>query len=158
MIVETIIDYHQLSYRLKGALQWFIGSFGTCIMPISQALYLSLQIWRFGLHFARPIPELFIITNHMVEMIYVRWRHLLTQPHKLLQYADAIEKAGAVVDNCWGFVDGTVRPVCRPNEYQRAINNGHKRVPSIKFQTVALPNGLVRNLFGPVEGAMTVIC
>ncbi|XP_022806314.1 uncharacterized protein LOC111343414 [Stylophora pistillata] len=30
--------------------------------------------------------------------------------------------------------------------------NGHKRVHSLKFQSVTLPNGLIANLFGPVEG------
>ena len=35
---------------------------------------------------------------------------------------------------------------------QRAIYNGHKRIHSIKFQSVALPNGLVGHFYGPVEG------
>lgn len=76
-------------------------------------------------HFARPVPELSIITNHMMDLIYGRWHHLLTRynhdllsPPKLLQYANVIQQAGAALDNCWGFVDGTVRPVCRPNENQ----------------------------------------
>ena len=47
-------------------------------------------------------------------------------------------------------VDGTVRPICRPGEMQRAVYNGHKRVHGLKFQSVALPNGLIANLFGPV--------
>ena len=73
-------------------------------------------------------------------------------PPKLLQYGQVIEQAGAALDNCWGFVDGTVRPVCRPSENQRAIYNGHKGAHSNKFQALALPNGLVGNLFGPIEG------
>ena len=88
-------------------------------------------------HFARPVPELSIIRNHMMDLIYGRWHHLLTRydllsPPKLL-HAQVIEQAGAALDNCWGFVDGTVRPVCRPSENQRVICNGHKRVHSIKF-------------------------
>ena len=67
-------------------------------------------------------------------------------------YADALYLSGAALENCWGFIDGTVRPVCRPGENQRAIYNGHKRVHSVKFQSVALPNGLVGHLYGPVEG------
>ena len=67
-------------------------------------------------------------------------------------YADAIYRSGAALENCWGFIDETVRPVCRPGENQRAIYNGHKRVHSVKFQSVALPNGLVGHLYGPVEG------
>ena len=110
-------------------------------------------------HFARLVPEISIRNNHIMELIYERCHHLLTRynhdllsPPTLRQYADAIQQAGAALDNCWGFIDGTVRPVCRPNENQRSIYNGHKRVHSIKFQAVALPNGLVGNLFGPVEG------
>ena len=45
-----------------------------------------------------------------------------------------------------------VRPVCRPGKNQRAVYNGHKKIHALKFQSVAEPNGLVANLFGPVEG------
>ena len=45
-----------------------------------------------------------------------------------------------------------MRPVARPGEHQRVLFNGHKRVHAIKFQSVVAPNGLIVNLFGPVEG------
>ena len=67
-------------------------------------------------------------------------------------HPDAIYRSGEALEDCWGFIDRTVRPVCRPGENQRAIHNGHKRVHSIKFQSVALPNGLVDHLYGRVEG------
>ena len=35
--------------------------------------------------------------------------------------------------NCWGFIDGTVRPVSKPGMYQRVLYNGHKRVHALKF-------------------------
>lgn len=63
-----------------------------------------------------------------------------------------IHTKGAALQNCWGFVDRTVRPVCRPGENQRVLFNGHKRIHAIKFQSVAAPNGLIANLYGPVEG------
>ena len=56
------------------------------------------------------------------------------------------------MDNCWGFIDGTVRPICRPSRNQRVVYNGHKRVHAIQFQSVVAPNGLIANLYGPVEG------
>ena len=46
-------------------------------------------------------------------------------------------------------MDGTVRPICRPEENQRSVYNGHKRVHALKFQSIALPNGLIGHLFGP---------
>ena len=70
----------------------------------------------------------------------------------LKNYAAAIHSKGATLSNCWGFVDSTVRPVCRPRQNQRTLYNGHKRVHSIKFQSVVAPNGMIANLFGPVEG------
>ena len=54
--------------------------------------------------------------------------------------------------NCWGFIDGTVRPVSRPGKNKRVLYNGHKRVHAVKFQSIAAPNGLIANLYGPVEG------
>ena len=49
-------------------------------------------------------------------------------------------------------MDGTVTQICRPGKMQRTVYNGHERVHAIKFQGIATPNGLVANLYGPVEG------
>lgn len=57
---------------------------------------------------------------------------------------------GAALPYCFGFLDGTVRPSCRPEEMQRAVYDGHKRVHGLKFKSVALQNDLIANLFGPV--------
>ena len=42
--------------------------------------------------------------------------------------------------------------IARPQENQRVMYNGHKRIHSIKFQSVVIPNGLIANLHGPFEG------
>ena len=78
------------------------------------------------------------------------WNQAILNPLALQQYADAVSDKGAALNNCFGFVDGTVRPICRPGENQRMLYNGHKRVHALKFQAVALPNGLIGQLFGPV--------
>ena len=57
---------------------------------------------------------------------------------------------GAALQNCFGFVDGTVRQICRPGQMQRAVYNGHKSVHDQKFRSVVLPNGMIANMFGPV--------
>ena len=59
---------------------------------------------------------------------------------------------GASLHNCWGFTDRKVCPICRPQEMQRVVYNGHKRVYAIKFQFVVTPNGIIANLYGLVEG------
>ena len=109
--------------------------------------------------FGRPVPQLCMVTNHMVDYLFNRYGDLLQNldqpwlaPHHLQMYADAIHNKGAALENCWGFIDGTVRPICRPKDNQRMVYNGHKRVHAIKFQSIVTPNGLIANLFGPVEG------
>ena len=110
-------------------------------------------IHRFG----RPVPLLSMATNHVLDYIYnthghliTQWNHTLLSPLSLEVYAETINQKGAALENCFGFVDGTVRPIARPDEHQRIMYNGHKRVHALKFQSVALPNGLIGNLFGPV--------
>ena len=66
-------------------------------------------------------------------------------------FVDAIHVKSTSLENCWGLIDGTVGPLCRPGENQRIMYNGHKKVYTIKFQFVVVPNSLIANLFGPVE-------
>ena len=44
-----------------------------------------------------------------------------------------------------------MRPICRPGHEQRLVYNGHKRVHALKFQSTSLCNGIIANLFGPVD-------
>ena len=109
--------------------------------------------------FGRAVPQLSMISNRIADIIFDDYGHLLrnlAQPWlsqaELKQFAESIHAKGAPLETCWGFIDGTVRPPCKPGQNQRALYNGHKRVHSIKFQSVVAPNGLIANLYGPVEG------
>ncbi|KAG3247902.1 hypothetical protein PI124_g7403 [Phytophthora idaei] len=44
----------------------------------------------------------------------------------LAAYASAIYDKGAPLSTCVGFIDGTVRGMCRPNKNQQYVYNGHK--------------------------------
>ena len=127
---------------------------GLCILlkRVSYPCRLSDLIPRFAL----PVSALSLITNHVLDYIYAVHTHRITQwnqeiinPVALQSYADAICRKGAALDNYLGFLDGTVRPISRPGERQRVVYNGHKRVHALKFQSLALPNGLIGNLYGP---------
>ena len=75
----------------------------------------------------------------------------------LEEVARAIHQKGAALDICWGFVDGTIRPIYRPGENRRVVYNGHKRVHCLKFQSVVPPNGMIANLFGPTGESIGLI-
>ena len=114
--------------------------------------------------FARPVPQLCMASNLVMDYIYRAWGRLLTNlkqpwlsPVNLERFANGVFEKGAPLSNCIGFLDGTVRPVCRPGTNQRLLYNGHKKVHAIKLQSVAVPNGLVANLYGPVEEKGTTV-
>lgn len=85
-----------------------------------------------------------LINTESANGIQKSWIHLLLQ-----RYADAVANKGAPLQNCFGFIDGTVSPIARPDTNQRIVYKGHKRVHAIKFQSVTLPNGIIGHLYGP---------
>lgn len=109
--------------------------------------------------FGRSEAAVSIIVKHLIDFLIEEHGHLLSSLNRtwltrdnLDRYAAAVRERGGVVPNCWGFIDGTVRPLSRPKRHQRVVFNGHKRVHALKFQSVVAPNGLVANMFGPIEG------
>ena len=67
---------------------------------------------------ARSVPELSMTRNEVVDWMYTshgkkitQWNHDLLNHNALNQYADAISNKGAALDNCFGCIDGTVRPI-----------------------------------------------
>ena len=65
--------------------------------------------------FGRPVPQLCMIINLVVDYLFDRYSYLLhnlnqawLSSQNLQMYADAIHNKGAALDNCWGFIDGTV--------------------------------------------------
>lgn len=90
-----------------------------------------------------------MVTNEVLDFIYnthshkiTEWNHALLSPALLQTYADAMYAKGATLNNCFGFINGTVRPIARPGR--------HKRVHALKVQSLTLPNGMIGNMFGPV--------
>ena len=109
--------------------------------------------------FGRPVPEICMIYDTVLDWMYdvhgyhlTSWNQNFLSPAALEEYVTAITQQGSPLTNCFGFIDGTVRQICRPGKMQRVVYNGHKRVHALKFQAIAVPNGLIANLYGPVEG------
>ena len=110
--------------------------------------------------FGRSKAALSLIFNRMLVWIWERWGRLVTNPFQqpyftqalLDDYSTTIGASTSIDLHVWGFIDGTVRPICRPSHDQRIFYNGHKRTHALKFQAVTAPDGLITHLFGPVEG------
>ena len=80
-----------------------------------------------------------------------QWNHDILNPRYFDTYTDAISRKGAALQNCFGFIDGTIRPMCRPSQEQRTMFNVRPQKGSLLEVSVSdWPNGLISNLFGPV--------
>ena len=70
--------------------------------------------------------------------IYDRFHHLLDSLDLVWldpeAFAEAVHEKGAPLTGCWGFIDGTPRPIARPVRNQRLMFSGHKRTHCLKFQ------------------------
>ena len=86
-----------------------------------------------------------MISNIVLDVLFNNWSHLLrtfqqnwfSQQH-LEHVANMIFDKGVLLDNFWGFVDGTVHAISRPGIHQIVLYYGHKRYHA--------------NLYGPDEG------
>jgi len=70
--------------------------------------------------------------------LYDRFKHLLSSldlvwldPELVSQF---INNKGAPLNQCWGFIDGTARPIACPIRNQCNMFSGHKRTHCLKFQ------------------------
>lgn len=97
-----------------------------------------------------------VVCSDVLDFVYdthshriTRWNPTVLSPADPQIYSDAIAAKGAALQNCFGFIDGAIRPIRRPGEQQRILYNGHKKFHSLIFQAVALPNGPIGNFYGP---------
>ena len=65
--------------------------------------------------FGRPVPVLTMICNQVIDFIYDSHGHHITEcnpvlldPPSLQKYDKAIAMKGSPLDNCFGFIEGTV--------------------------------------------------
>jgi hypothetical protein len=67
------------------------------------------------------------------------------------RFANAVERVSGI-DVVFGFLDATVRPICRPSVGQKECYNGKDRIHALKFQICSTPDGIIQHLDGPWPG------
>ena len=107
-IPEEIRCYNGMVFNKEEALCIFLKRYAY------PCRYQDLML-RFG---QRAVPQLCMISNQVQNIIYENWGFLMRNMNqnwlsrRNLEFAEIIHTKGAPLDNCWGFVDGTTRPVC----------------------------------------------
>ena len=96
--------------------------------------------------------------NRLVYFLYQRyhaqrfWDAQRLTLAKLQEYEHAISTSCKGINKIWGFIDGTVRPIARPEVDQERFYSGHKGYHGIRFQAIVTPDGLISSLYGPEYG------
>ena len=67
-------------------------------------------------------------------------------------YAQIVNAKTGLMNNIWGFIDGTLRHTCRPTYNQKLMYSGHKRHHGIRFQSAVTHDGLFACMFGAING------
>lgn len=110
--------------------------------------------------FGLSSPYISTICNHVMRLIVQNKGNLLFDlnnihwltEQRLNLYAKSIVSKGSPIHNCWGFIDGTPRAICRPAQDQQEYFSGHKRFHCLKYQSVVCPDGIITSLLGPFKG------
>ncbi|PWW74667.1 hypothetical protein C7212DRAFT_209210, partial [Tuber magnatum] len=93
------------------------------------------------------------IFNNVIEYLiekyskHIEWDNIRLSRKQILKYSDMIERKG-VVKSVWGFIDGTIRTICRPIHHQQYYYSGYKKYHTFKFQAVMIPDGIISYLAG----------
>jgi hypothetical protein len=158
-------DLTRLIHALEMPFSISIGFFGhRNYFSGEEALLLLLRRFAYPCRLAElvsffglQIPQLSMLLQWTVNFVHSRfsghlqdlmiWQHLV-QP----MMAALISKGVSPHMRCWGFLDGTLRPIARPQQGQQAMYSGHKRTHGLKFEMVCLPNGMIAWLSGPYDG------
>lgn len=111
--------------------------------------------------FRKHSPQLSEIFWQTLDGFVDRNEHLITGPigqrytaDRAVELACCMEEKLGVLDNCVGYIDGTVIEIARPSGdgLQNVVYNGHKRKHALKFQAITLADGMFYHVYGPVEG------
>jgi hypothetical protein len=95
-----------------------------------------------------------IVFNDTILHLVNRFREMLFWDPQRLTLEKVKEYSRAISSRCpstrvWGFVDGTIRQICRPSSIpQRPLYSGYAGYHCIKFQAIATPDGLTSSLNG----------
>ncbi len=117
------------------------------------------RLFELTLFFGRSAAYLSTVYTDTIEHLcrryskMLRW-HPILRYQRLRQYSRAIGRAGEWRGRgtIWGFVDGTFRGTCRPEQEQQAVYSGYKKHHGFKYQAIVCPDGLIGSIMGPYEG------
>jgi nuclease HARBI1 len=107
--------------------------------------------------FGRSASAMSRLIKSLRQLLYHRFCNRLRHPPAL-----SAEECACFASKCRaicghpivvGFIDGTVREICKPSKLQGPMYSGKDRVHSLKYQAINTPDGIIRHIAGPFPGS-----
>lgn len=108
--------------------------------------------------FGRSVSSLCNKFYYVLEYLFNKYERKLYLDVNFLRsrvqlYSNIIARKGCWSTHIWGFIDGTVRPICVPSNGQRAVFNGHKRKHALKYQIISTPDRSALNFLSSLNSS-----
>jgi hypothetical protein len=132
-----------------------VGLHVLCMM----CMYYAYPTRRFEMiaKFGTSMSRMSRLISHLRNWLCEKYYPGMSNPKQLT--ADKMEEFSGVVEERVGmpgifsFIDGTVRPTCKPEIFQAVVYNGKDKTHALKYQVVVTPDGMMRHVYGPVCGS-----
>jgi len=127
-----------------------------CLCILLYSLTYPRRLWDMAKEFGRNRCSLSEFRKMALQKVLEHGHTLTLRPALLKDHlaalARAVSDAGCPLTQCWGFIDGTLRPMCRPSDGEEAVFSGHKRCHGLKYQSVVGADGIYWDFQGPYDG------
>jgi hypothetical protein len=133
-----------------------------CKLPEALAMMCMKYAWptRLGSMvkvFGTSMSRISRIVSTLRRLMYKSFGPALQRPRmlceeELVRFSAAIERRCGQ-RNIFGFIDGTVRPMCKPEQLQAPCYTGKDKCHALKYQGLTTPDGLMLQLCGPWPGS-----
>jgi nuclease HARBI1 len=156
-IVELLGLGSDTNFRTSRCHYRFTGIEGLCI--VLRKLAFPARWNDTVCLFGRSKSALSEIFNCVIRILVDEWQHLFTTfpdgdgfSNRVLMFMQACIRLGSPLQSVIGFIDGTLRQICRPIWFQNLFYNGKDGVHGLKYLGLSCPDGIMYLLFGPFLG------
>ena len=95
------------------------------LMMVMRKFAFPIRLQCLAKAFGREYSQISRIISVTTDIIFKRWAPIMLfdvrrlSSETLQRYGSAFKDAGLPYENLWGFIDGTIRKICRPSKNQR---------------------------------------
>ena len=153
--VQQIIQCMNLPPTITTDNQMIIDTVDAMCLLLRRLTYPSRYIdleFAFNIHetvISRIVSTMTDILIHKYDDFIELWPGLTRA--RVAVYSAIVTNRFPVISNIWGFIDGTMRYICRPSRRQRDYYS-YKKQHAQKFQCITAPDGLIISCCGPYLG------